>query len=52
MLNIVVVKDPYFWAASMRRNPYHARLDTSDLSAPFQYQGRTLRGVAHYWCAQ
>ena len=49
VLNIVVVKDPYFWAASMRRNPYQARIDTSDLSAPFEYQGRLLHGVADYW---
>ena len=49
VLNVVVVKDPYFWAASMRRNPHQAPLDTSDLSAPFRYQGRSVRGVAHYW---
>ena len=50
VLNIVVVKDPYFWASSIRKNPYQACIDKSDLSAPFVYQGRSLRGVADYWC--
>ena len=51
VLNLVVVKDPYFWAASMRRIRFQAPLDTADLSAPFRYQGRVLRGIAHYWNA-
>ena len=51
MLNVVLVKDPYFFAASTRRHPYQARIDTSDISAPFEMQGRTLRGVADYWNA-
>ena len=51
VLNIVVVKDPYFWAASMRRIPHQSGIDSSDLSAPILYQGRTLRGIAHFWNA-
>ena len=36
----------------MRRVPERNSVDTSDLLAPFRYQGRTLRGVAHYWNLQ
>lgn len=52
VLNVVVVKDPYWWLHSMRRNPYSVPFQSQAIAAGFAYQGRRFeRGLAQLWNA-
>lgn len=50
VLNVVMVKDPYFWVQSMLRVPYpEDTFNKSNIAMPFEYQGKQIRGLAGFW---